>query len=127
MRSDIDTIKKALSESQGLTEETTLNLMKRYFRFVKNNLQQPTKPEITIGYVGRFKVSLPKLNSHLTKLQQRVDGQDKYQDHELRLQRTKQKIQSLGPLVDIFKELKQKGKTQKSHKRNKRNESKDQS
>lgn len=127
-RSNIDTIKKALSKKTGLNEDITLRLIKHFFRETKKELMNPTKPEITLGYVGRFRLKRNKVKSYIGGLKRRIDilengwqgVKEKHLGVEgLRQKRLEKKLETFEPLLEILNRIYNEGKNITSNKRSK--------
>lgn len=128
MRSNIDTIKKPLSEKMGLSEKETERLIKYYFKETKKHLMNPIRPEITLGYIGTFRLKRTSIRSYLKGLERRIDilkngwqgVKEKHLGVEgLRQKRLEKKVEMFKPLLEILNRIYNEGKIITSNKRSK--------
>lgn len=110
MRSSTD-----IFESEFTKEEW--KLINDYFKYLKNELNFPSKPEITIGTarypLGRFTIRkglVEPFKKTLTTYRNKLDN-------PLKKEQVQQSIDALNHIQTITNELKQNGKTVKSDKR----------
>lgn len=112
MRSSTDIFESEFSEEEW-------ELIKDYFKYVKNEMNVPSKPEIVIGTarypLGRFIIRKGLVQPFKEKLQINAD---RLVNPEKKLQVLKS-IDALNHIQTIIEELKLKGKTVKSTKRKK--------
>jgi len=125
MKPNIDTIKKVLYEEYP--DYDVDKLVKHYFSFLKSTLSKYEKPEITIGYLGRFVVRTNNCLRHLKKLERRVEYNSNWDNPYFDKQDRQRKIDSLvlkrDKLLNLIKlhiQMNVKGKTQKSVKKRER-------
>lgn len=116
-RSNIDIIRSQLSEPNA--DE----LLKHYFKFLKKQLQDPQKMEVTFAEVGRFKVKPFRLKKVVSKIEDRIhkidtEPYDGKGDKLKRRERLALLLPRMKALLESHERISQKGKSQKSSKRN---------
>lgn len=118
MKSDISTIESEFTKEQ-------IKFIRKYLKFVRDQLNNPTKPEIHIGAarypIGRFVIKKSIIDAAVRNLEK---YRDKISLDSLKV-RAESQIKSLTQVKEIIDSLKEKGKTIKKY--NRKNESQDKS
>lgn len=110
MRSDISTIESEFTKEQ-------IKFIRKYLKFVRDQLNNPTKPEIHIGAarypIGRFVIKKSIIDTAIKNM-------EKYKENPHSpeaLIKMDSRIKSLQQVKEITDSLKQRGKTIKKHNR----------
>ncbi len=114
MKSDINTLGHNFNKEE-------LQFIEDYFRYVREKMYHPTHPEIHIG-AARYPLGRLVLRSKVAE--KYIQNQKKYFDkrgdwEEPRFDSMRETVKCLNSVIDIYKDVRTKGKTVKATRRKK--------